>query len=77
MTDGNGRAKGTPSQPAGKAASENASNAAVPAAPLDAAAVDSKSFQCIFCGALMSGAHCKLMCPNCGYREDCSDLFRA
>ncbi len=31
---------------------------------------------CLFCGAPMYGVHCKQICPNCGYREDCSDLFR-
>ena len=30
---------------------------------------------CLFCGAPMYGVHCKLVCPNCGYREDCSDIF--
>lgn len=30
---------------------------------------------CPICGALMIGVHCKLICENCGYREDCSDLF--
>lgn len=33
-------------------------------------------FVCALCGFPMYGAHCKLNCPNCGYREDCSDLFR-
>ena len=23
----------------------------------------------------MFNVHCKLICNNCGYREDCSDLF--
>ena len=30
---------------------------------------------CVICGAEMYGAQCKLICPNCGYSEDCSDLF--
>jgi hypothetical protein len=30
---------------------------------------------CPICGTEMFGAHCKLICRNCGYREDCSDLF--
>lgn len=30
---------------------------------------------CPICGAPLVGVHCKLMCENCGYREDCSDLF--
>lgn len=32
---------------------------------------------CPLCGAAMYGVHCKLVCPHCGYREDCSDLFPA
>jgi hypothetical protein len=28
---------------------------------------------CEACGAKMFGVHCKLVCPNCGYRRDCSD----
>lgn len=35
----------------------------------------SNSRVCLLCGAAMYGVHCKLICPNCGYREDCSDLF--
>lgn len=29
--------------------------------------------ECEFCGTEMYGLHCKLVCPNCGYRRDCSD----
>ena len=29
--------------------------------------------ECEVCGAQMFGLHCKLVCPNCGYRRDCSD----
>jgi hypothetical protein len=28
---------------------------------------------CEVCGEEMFGLHCKLVCPNCGYRRDCSD----
>jgi hypothetical protein len=28
---------------------------------------------CEICGSEMYGLHCKLFCPNCGYRRDCSD----
>jgi rubrerythrin len=28
---------------------------------------------CEVCGIEMYGLHCKLVCPNCGYRRDCSD----
>ena len=31
------------------------------------------SEECELCGAEMFGLHCKLVCPNCGYRRDCSD----
>ena len=30
---------------------------------------------CPRCGTRLQGLHCKLVCTNCGYREDCSDLF--
>ncbi len=30
---------------------------------------------CPICEGTMIGLHCKLICVNCGYREDCSDLF--
>lgn len=30
---------------------------------------------CLLCGAPTYGVHCKQICPNCGYREDCSDIF--
>ena len=29
--------------------------------------------ECELCGTDMFGLHCKLICPNCGYRRDCSD----
>ena len=29
--------------------------------------------ECEVCGTEMFGLHCKLICPNCGYRRDCSD----
>ncbi len=29
--------------------------------------------ECELCGTEMFGLHCKLVCPNCGYRRDCSD----
>ena len=28
---------------------------------------------CEICGSEMYRLHCKLVCPNCGYRRDCSD----
>lgn len=31
--------------------------------------------RCPICFSMMFGAHCKMVCPNCGYKEDCSDLF--
>lgn len=49
------------------------------AAPREQFAPDADRFQftCTLCGCPMYGVHCKMNCPNCGYREDCSDLFRA
>jgi hypothetical protein len=29
--------------------------------------------ECELCRTQMFGLHCKLICPNCGYRRDCSD----
>ena len=29
--------------------------------------------ECELCEAEFFGLHCKLVCPNCGYRRDCSD----
>ena len=29
--------------------------------------------ECEVCSTEMYGLHCKLICPNCGYRRDCSD----
>ncbi|MDP8939189.1 MAG: hypothetical protein M3N10_02650 [Actinomycetota bacterium] len=29
--------------------------------------------KCEICNSEMYGLHCKLVCPNCGYRRDCSD----
>ena len=36
---------------------------------------ESKTFLCPICDGPMFGVHCKLICKNCGYKEDCSDLF--
>jgi hypothetical protein len=33
--------------------------------------------RCIVCQSAMYEVHCKRICPNCGYCEDCSDLFPA
>lgn len=30
-------------------------------------------FYCDLCGAEMQNFHCELICPNCGYRRDCTD----
>jgi hypothetical protein len=35
-----------------------------------------RAHRCLLCGATMLSGHCKLRCPQCGYIEDCSDLFR-
>jgi len=29
--------------------------------------------ECEACGTEMFGLRCKLVCPKCGYRRDCSD----
>lgn len=28
---------------------------------------------CELCGATMYDHNCKIVCPNCGYKRDCSD----
>lgn len=43
--------------------------------PPDNSRDDAERERCILCGEAMYGVHCKRICPNCGYREDCSDLF--
>lgn len=30
-------------------------------------------YVCEICGAEMFESHCKIICPRCGYRRDCSD----
>jgi hypothetical protein len=40
-----------------------------------AAASDAST--CPLCGASLAGRHCCLVCPDCGYTEDCTDLFPA
>lgn len=29
--------------------------------------------ECELCGAVMFDHNCKIVCPNCGYKRDCSD----
>ncbi len=36
-------------------------------------ALEDSGEECELCGAEFFGLHCKLVCPNCGYRRDCSD----
>ena len=36
-------------------------------------ALEPSGEDCEICGSEMYGLHCKLVCPNCGYRRDCSD----
>lgn len=45
-------------------------------APADhAGATQPAARVCPLCETPLLGFHCKLICSNCGYREDCSDLF--
>ncbi len=32
-----------------------------------------KEHVCECCGTVMYDHHCKILCPNCGYKRDCSD----
>lgn len=36
-------------------------------------ALERSGEECEVCESEMYGLHCKLICPNCGYRRDCSD----
>ena len=36
-------------------------------------ALEPSGEECEICDSEMFGLHCKLICPNCGYRRDCSD----
>jgi uncharacterized Zn finger protein (UPF0148 family) len=36
-------------------------------------ALQASDEECEQCGTAMFGLHCKLICPNCGNRRDCSD----
>jgi hypothetical protein len=29
--------------------------------------------ECELCGTVMFDHNCKIVCPNCGYKRDCSD----
>ncbi|HEY0037292.1 MAG TPA: hypothetical protein VGB66_11420 [Longimicrobium sp.] len=29
--------------------------------------------ECELCGTVMFDHNCKIICPNCGYKRDCSD----
>ncbi len=42
-------------------------------APQASDALQPSGEDCEICGTEMYGLHCKLICPNCGYRRDCSD----
>ncbi|MCL6437844.1 MAG: hypothetical protein K6T51_04465 [Rubrobacteraceae bacterium] len=34
---------------------------------------EADEIRCEVCGTEMYELHCELVCPNCGYRRDCSD----
>lgn len=39
----------------------------------ESAPPDAPTDECEVCGTEMYGLHCKIVCPNCGYKRDCSD----
>jgi uncharacterized Zn finger protein (UPF0148 family) len=45
--------------------------------PKDDATAAAGQSECPVCGYPMEGYLCRLVCPNCGNSEDCSDAFRA
>jgi rubrerythrin len=60
-------------QPASGAANPE-THRADEALPQPPAAIDARDAQaCEACGTRMYGLHCKIVCPNCGYKRDCSD----
>ncbi len=44
-----------------------------PAQPLFRLRQVPKEHVCELCGTVMYDHHCKIVCPNCGYKRDCSD----
>jgi len=36
-------------------------------------ASEDRNNECDICGALMLEFNCELICPNCGYKRDCTD----
>ena len=30
--------------------------------------------KCVVCGGRIRKVHCTYVCPNCGFRTDCSDM---
>jgi rubrerythrin len=49
-----------------------AARAADPPAPLKRREIPSVH-ECELCGTTMYDHNCKIVCPNCGYKRDCSD----
>jgi rubrerythrin len=43
-----------------------------PPAPLERREIPSMH-ECELCGTTMYDHNCKIVCPNCGYKRDCSD----
>lgn len=51
-----------------------ARNGAAPAPSQDVRAAEVPTRHvCDLCGAEMFDHNCKIICPNCGYKRDCSD----
>jgi hypothetical protein len=44
-----------------------------PAQPLFQPREVPKEHVCELCGTVMYDHSCKIVCPNCGYKRDCSD----
>lgn len=61
--------RSAPPQPA---AAESQPSAPTPPAPLRRREVPSVHV-CELCGTTMYDHNCKIVCPNCGYKRDCSD----
>lgn len=44
-----------------------------PSAPLFVKREIPSVHECELCGSVMYDHNCKIVCPNCGYKRDCSD----
>ena len=61
-----------PPQPVPTPPDPATAEAPVPVVPLKRREIPS-AHVCELCGTTMYDHNCKIVCPNCGYKRDCSD----